>query len=171
MSFGISFTIQSDQITPEEIDQITSILTGFKTGEAPKKLVTKKPSTKKAEEPKVEEPKVEEPKVEEPKVEEPKVEEPKVEEPKVEEPKVEEPKVEEPKVEEPKVEEPKVEEPKVEDDAVSPEMLKDLRAHAVALISASKDSELKGVLAKYGVGAISKLPKAGAEELLAVPTE
>ena len=38
MSFGISFTIQSDQITPEEIDQITSILTGFKTGEAPKKL-------------------------------------------------------------------------------------------------------------------------------------
>ena len=156
MSFGISFTIQSDQITAEEIDQITSILAGFKTGEAPKEPVVKKPSKKKAEEPKPEEPKAEEPKPEEPKAEEPKPEEPKAEEP---------------KPEEPKPEEPKPEEPKAEDDAVSPEMLKDLRAHAVALISASKDSELKGVLAKYGVGAISKLPKAGAEELLAISAE
>ena len=156
MSFEVNFNIQSDAITNNEIEAITTLLNTFK------KEDTKKAPAKRKTAPK---------KLEEPKVEEPKVEEPKVEEPKVEEPKVEEPKVEEPKVEEPKVEEPKVEEPKESDEAVSPEMLKDLRAHAVALISNNKDAELKGVLAKYGVGAISKLSKSGAEELLSISAE
>ena len=152
MSLTFTFTVETDEINAQEIDALTVFIQKLKPVEK-NKLVGFAP------------------KKEEPKEEAPKKTRRAVKPNKVEEPKVEEPKVEEPKVEEPKKEEPKKEEPKKDSEALTEELLKELRAHAVKLISANKDSVLKGVLAKYGVKAISKLPKSGAEELLAESAE